>query len=157
MKAFREAIESFDDRLIKPGFDRDMFLRLKRGDIAEEYTLSALLCISALNTSAWYLTKMYIDTVDINATSVNYIPLVHAARFQNQKGVEYLLAKGANVHAMDDRGRTPLHVTINLKICAMLLVAGANPRAKDATGNTPMKNAFDVGHTSLIALMEAFQ
>jgi len=52
-----------------------------------------------------------------------------------------LLAAGANVHAADKRGRTPLHGAAgghNTEAVKLLLAAGADPTVADTAGATPL-------------------
>ncbi|KAL1980699.1 hypothetical protein VTN96DRAFT_3616 [Rasamsonia emersonii] len=54
--------------------------------------------------------------------------------------VSLLLHAGAQVDAVDDNGRTPLHYSVefNLPVTELLLQQGANPMATDPEGNTPL-------------------
>lgn len=60
--------------------------------------------------------------------------------------VELLLQYGADVNAIDSRGRTPLHYsTMRGKnaTARVLITRGANPLAVDKEGNTPFKPATE--------------
>lgn len=56
-----------------------------------------------------------------------------------------LLSKGANVHAMDNLGQTPLHWAVKLfciNSLSALLIGGANVHSTDKFGNTPLLRAI---------------
>ncbi|XP_027360317.1 ADP-ribosylation factor GTPase-activating protein AGD1-like [Abrus precatorius] len=60
--------------------------------------------------------------------------------------VELLLQHGADVNAIDSRGRTPLHYCImrgKNAAAKVLITRGANPAAEDEEGNTPLKLASE--------------
>jgi len=56
-----------------------------------------------------------------------------------------LLDNGANIHAIGERGRTPLHYAVSGLggglITELYLKNGANVNAKDNEGNTPLHRA----------------
>ena len=57
-----------------------------------------------------------------------------------------LLLKGADIHALDNIGQTPLHWAAranNLKIVKLLLSKGADISARDDDGRTPLYSATD--------------
>lgn len=68
--------------------------------------------------------------------------LLHVAARQRLPAVtETLIAKGANVNARGENGRTPLHYVSyqnNSKVGAVLLQHGADVNAKDKDGQTPL-------------------
>lgn len=72
-------------------------------------------------------------------TGETALHLVAARRDVNW--LSYLVAKGANVNAADDRGRTPLEVAVNLgwrEGAETLLEAKAYPDTSNDAGETPL-------------------
>jgi ankyrin repeat protein len=63
--------------------------------------------------------------------------LFTAAQRGDAEMVVWLLAHGADAHAADHDGVTPLHLTANGRIVRLLVAAGADPNARDAAGRTP--------------------
>lgn len=73
--------------------------------------------------------------------------------------LSYLIGKGANVNASDDRGRTPLAVAVSLgwrEGVSLLLEHKANPSTSNDAGETPLIFAVHRKDTDMIkALLEA--
>ena len=71
------------------------------------------------------------------------IPIVH--QYGNPSAIQALVAAGANVDAKDEKGRTPLHYAVELrvhpKVIQVLLDAGADVNARDLYGGTPLDRA----------------
>jgi ankyrin repeat protein len=73
-------------------------------------------------------------------------PLHWAATCGNDAVAEILLAHGANIHARDEWGQTPLHSVFvvgsqfapSLKIAERLIERGADINARDVHGRTPL-------------------
>ena len=77
-------------------------------------------------------------------------------RSGNNEDVKELLARGANVEATDDAGRTLLHYEAkngHTEVAALLLDQGANVEATDSAGQTPLHMAAAEGHTEVAALL----
>ncbi|KAG8435238.1 hypothetical protein GDO86_013259 [Hymenochirus boettgeri] len=71
-------------------------------------------------------------------------PLHFAAGFGRKDVVEYLLQRGANVHACDDGGLIPLHNACSFghaEVVNLLLRHGADPNARDNWNYTPLHEA----------------
>lgn len=98
-----------------------------------------------------------LNTLDVNATGYRGATLLHqAALEQCPEAVQFLLEKGANIHAVDLSGRTPLHRTISnfnkftkshtpekhLRVLQLLLDAKAELNAQDEFGMTPLMIAI---------------
>jgi ankyrin repeat protein len=71
---------------------------------------------------------------------------LHLAAYHGQTSVaEVLIAKGADVAAKNDCGRTPLHIAARQgdspALVETLLAQGANSNAKDVLGRTPLDDA----------------
>lgn len=67
--------------------------------------------------------------------------------------VRFLLERGAQVNARDDRGFTALHRVAeqgDLPLVELLLDRGADPRV-DALGHTPVSLAEGRGHDEVVA------
>jgi cytohesin len=90
--------------------------------------------------------KQHLDSgADVNVKQKSRMgremtPLHYAA---NKEVAELLLAKGADVNAKDDRGRTPLHKVVYLssrkkEMVELLITKGAEVNAKDGYGRTPL-------------------
>ena len=72
-----------------------------------------------------------------------YTPLIYAAT--NMKRIlELLIARGANIHATNNRGETALHVAVAngyLENVVILLEKGSTLESVDQEGNTPLHHA----------------
>lgn len=89
--------------------------------------------------------------IDANSRGLNGRPALSAYVWRDDKArVEKLLARGADVNAVDNDGDTALHGAAqsgNVEIVRLLLDKGANPNAKNKVGGTPLMWAAVYGHT----------
>ena len=67
--------------------------------------------------------------------------------------VKLLTAKGANVNAKDDRGRSPLHDVARKEVAELLIANGANVNAKDDRGSTPLHKPANNGYKEIVELL----
>lgn len=97
--------------------------------------------------------------VDVNETDANGVtPLHRAVRFRSTAAVKELIAKGADVNAVDKKTRSsPLHRAVTntgapatagktacaVEIAKLLLVSGADPGIKNKSGKTPIDFALN--------------
>lgn len=96
-----------------------------------------------------------------NPKTINWIsrdgftPLQLAAFFRQEAVVHYLLARGADVHAVsrNDMCVQPLHAAVagrNLAIVQALLDAGADVHAQQSGGYTPLQAALQNGDEAIV-------
>ena len=65
-------------------------------------------------------------------------PLHKAVEEGNLESIRALIEAGADVHAKDEDGQTPLHQRGNAEAVRVLIAAGADVHAKDNEGRTPL-------------------
>ncbi|MBI2442174.1 MAG: ankyrin repeat domain-containing protein [Lentisphaerae bacterium] len=95
---------------------------------------------------------------DINAPIADdgATALHQAAQLNRLEEVAALLARGANINAVDKIGLTPLHQAAlagHTAIVSLLLEHKANPKVKDVFGLTPLHCAAQYGHGATIAIL----
>src|SRR3990172_7504907 len=82
------------------------------------------------------------------------LALIAAARDGNLAQVQALLDAGANVNAVDEFGKTPLHGAAargHVEVVrALRAAAGANVNARDDFGRTPLHEAAERGHVEVV-------
>jgi hypothetical protein len=73
--------------------------------------------------------------------------------------VQWLLKNGADPNALDDHGRTPLHVCAERNtattVLKLLIEAGSDPNLRDSSGKTPLDYARQRARTKVIAYLTA--
>ena len=87
-------------------------------------------------------------------TDVGSTPLLWANRVECCR---LLLLAGADVHAVNSYGESPLHYAVwrnYQKVVALLLAAGADPRVRNGDGQTPADNARSFNRQALVALLQ---
>ena len=85
-------------------------------------------------------------------------PLHMAAAWGHKEVVDLLLARGAEVNAIDCRGLTPLHWAVEKQhedVVRLLVVGKANVNAKDCDGETPLYLAAKRGLVAVVELLLA--
>ncbi|HSW00737.1 MAG TPA: serpin family protein [Sedimentisphaerales bacterium] len=91
------------------------------------------------------------------ATRGHQVSFLHEmAKRGNLESVRTLLAKGADVNARDDRGRTPLHEAADgafADLAELLIRQGADVQARDPRGRTPLHEAMRDAPVSFIQLL----
>ena len=70
-------------------------------------------------------------------------PLHVAAGSGNKRVAQLLLARGANIHAKNNGGDTPLHSARSKEVAELLIANGANVNAKNNKGFTPVDSIFE--------------
>ena len=104
--------------------------------------------------------------VDINAHSGNEdfddgTPLHYAAVASFYKGIELLIANGADINRpCRSNGWSPLHTAVTTndpKVVQLLLDKGANPNLKNNdSGVTPIEQARDCSYEKLLAVFKKY-
>jgi len=70
--------------------------------------------------------------------------------------IKLLLKSGCDLHAVDDRGKTPLHRASdsgNLESIKLFLKHGAEVNALDKNDITPLDHALKRGHTDIVSYL----
>ena len=114
-----------------------------------------------LNSVKWLIEENHVNpnsrisesTYPLFDKKSNFTPLIFACLNNSLPIVEYLLQKGANVHAKDAYKRTALHYACiegNLPIVKDLWRYSAYLEVKDKKGNTPIFYAVEKGNLPII-------
>lgn len=101
-----------------------------------------------------YDTALFLQDPPLSVNDTNVLgdtPLHLACHWTDAEGVAALLAAGANVNALGDRGQTPLFRVETVRIVDLLLAAGADPSIIDECGTTAERYLRNVGLTDVAA------
>ena len=95
-----------------------------------------------------------VDAVDKDENQ----PLHLACKRGHTSTSHFLLSNGADVHALNEYGQTPLHTTAGgerdcHKLCSILLKHNAKIDAVDKDGNQPLHLAWKQWHTATVGLL----
>lgn len=85
-------------------------------------------------------------------SDMGWTPLHSAVMIHRKRLTALLLNNGANVHAIDKKGQTPLHYVADPEIVDLLLAHDADINARDSKGDTPLHIAAKGG---LVGMVEA--
>ncbi len=100
---------------------------------------------SLYDAAAWGYIDVIRQLIAAGAEPKKSLALLVAANQSNDELVKLLIDKGANVHAVDDEGKTPLHNAVrppNSKVVKVLIDAGADVNAKDGNGVSVLQEAL---------------
>lgn len=111
----------------------------------------------ALYTDHFDMMKLLVEKgVNVNHLSLNMTtPLMDAVELKSEKGVDALLALGADVHCGDQQGFTALHRAAAMgqeQIVKALLMQGADPFQKSTEGLSAVDLATERKHEAVMAL-----
>lgn len=130
-------------------------LLLERGAKLEEKCLRAAVGHWQRHGDGNYdIAEMLLDRgIDINHRYDGRTMLHAFAAHEDERGVRWLLQHGADVSALDESNRTPLHVAAvrntGTKTINALLNHNADPSAKDSDGQTPLDLAKSRNRTRI--------
>ena len=85
-----------------------------------------------------------------------FTPLIRMAEVNDLAAVRYLLNKGANVNAQDERGRSALMLAAgnkNLEMCKLLVAKGADVNLKGGEGVSALSFAFHAQEVPVIEFL----
>jgi ankyrin repeat protein len=92
---------------------------------------------------------------NLKSSSRFWTPLILSSDLGEAQIVRALLAGGADVHATNRQGSTPLHFAGNAEVARLLIAAGADraARAGGADGETPADSAVRLGHFDALTVI----
>jgi ankyrin repeat protein len=116
--------------------------------------LSSLIdCACAGSARSDDLQFLVVKGVDLDDMQDDRTPLMAAAQYGVQEGVEALVRAGADVDLQNSMGVTALMIAVtygHTNVVSFLLDhSGAKPELLDATGVSALQRAFEKGHTSI--------
>jgi ankyrin repeat protein len=97
---------------------------------------------------------------DVGAEIHDGLRALHLASDTNPSIIAKLVEFGANVHAVDSDGDTPLHVAAlfgNAECAVALCNAGADTHARNDEGRTPVEVAVAHGHDNVVRAIDEWQ
>ncbi|KAJ6437271.1 ankyrin repeat protein [Purpureocillium lavendulum] len=113
----------------------------------------------AVKSSRWQVAKALVERgADVNDNTGGSPLLLLAAEKGDDSMVAFLHERGANIGAVDDKGRTALHIAVQHRhngVLQFLLDHGADVQVKDSSGWTPLQYASAEGLAEDVDLLIA--
>lgn len=120
---------------------RDPYLAALRGAVGDSRPLFGLIGLHRIGIKRSFRMSRA-SCYEAKDVQTKGATALHWASLGNRADVaEFLLAKGAHIHAMDENGHTALHVASAVhgpKVVQVLLANGADVNARDNEGTTPL-------------------
>lgn len=104
--------------------------------------------------------RLLTDTSKVNAVNEHGRTPLHQLNSLSDETIDFLLENGANIHARDNNGETPLYVAAmegNHYALKILLTLGADPNDADTDGRTPLMLAKDAKTLEILLKVGADQ
>lgn len=108
--------------------------RVVREMLRKEAVVDSGDLVTATEKSSDEMLRLLIGSVGVSVTNKSGATVLHNA----ENHVKLLLDLGADVHARDNDGDTPLHSTISDKATVLLIEKGADIEAVNHKGETPL-------------------